>query len=144
MRTFYYLGAREGKSRKGERKRIREEQGKAHPRLAGEAVHERHTEVKALGRRSKKASAFDLRGSHKTLSQRQLLSHSLQLGVLRLRFLQDVDVELGVCPECEEVLICWCGLWSCHVGERKGRVPGAKEGLTFYGSLRVCICEFAS
>jgi hypothetical protein len=49
MRTFYYLVAREGKSRKGERKSIREEQRKAHPRLAGEAVHERHTEVKALG-----------------------------------------------------------------------------------------------
>jgi hypothetical protein len=59
MRTFYYLVAREGKSRKGERKSIRKEQRKAHPRLAGEAVHERHTDVKALGRHSKKASAFD-------------------------------------------------------------------------------------
>jgi hypothetical protein len=59
MRTFYYLVAREGKSRKGERKGIREEQRKAHPRHAGEAVHERQTDVKALGRRSKKASAFD-------------------------------------------------------------------------------------
>jgi hypothetical protein len=59
MRTFYYLVAREGKSRKGERKSIREEQRKAHPRLAGEAVHERHTEVKALGREQLKASAFD-------------------------------------------------------------------------------------
>jgi hypothetical protein len=47
MRTFYYLVAREGKSRKGERKSIREEQRKAYPRLAGEAVHERHTDVKA-------------------------------------------------------------------------------------------------
>jgi hypothetical protein len=50
MRTFYYLVAGEGKSRKGERNSIREEQRKAHPRLAGEAVHERHTDVKALGR----------------------------------------------------------------------------------------------
>jgi len=49
MRTFYYLVAREGKSRKGERESMREQQRKAHPGLAGEALHERHTDVNAPG-----------------------------------------------------------------------------------------------
>jgi len=61
MRTFYYLVAREGKSRKGvarSGKSIREEQRKAHPRLARELVHSRHADVQALGD-TVKATAFD-------------------------------------------------------------------------------------
>jgi hypothetical protein len=53
---FIILSPGKGSQEREKRKSIREEQRKAHPRLAGEALHERHTDVKALGRHTKSVS----------------------------------------------------------------------------------------
>jgi hypothetical protein len=63
MRTFYYLVAREGKSRKGERKRIREEQRKNKERhIPGLRVKPSTKDIatsRRWGATQLKASAFD-------------------------------------------------------------------------------------